>query len=75
MNLVGDANGIAALQELKESSKDYLKFLLQEARTGFERAAEFKSKDGVAYRLSWVAAEQKYVVSRQDEARPIRTPA
>jgi len=66
MNLVGDEGGIAALQEMKTSNKDYLKFMIQEARTVFERHVDFKGGDGVAYRLAWVAAEQKFVVSRRD---------
>ena len=66
MNMVGDEGGIAALQELKESNKDYLKFLIQEARTVFERRVDFKGKDGSAYRLTWEPAEQKLVVSKRE---------
>ena len=69
MNMIGDEGGIAALHELKESNKDYLKFLIQEARTVFERRVDFKGKDGTTYRLTWEPAEQKLVVSRKDAAQ------
>ncbi len=64
MNMVGDEAGIAVLHDMKTSNKDYLKFLIQEARTVFERRVDFKGKDGVQYRLTWEPAEQKLVVSR-----------
>lgn len=70
MNLTGDEHGIAVLHEMSKSSKDYLKFLIQEARTVFERAVDFKSKDGVTYRLSWLAQEQKFVVARKEAPSP-----
>jgi hypothetical protein len=66
MNIVGDEGGMAALQEMKESNKDYLKFLIQEARTVFERRVDFKGKDGTAFRLSWDPAGQTLTVSRKD---------
>lgn len=51
MNLAGDPGGLAALHEMKENNRDYLKFLLQEAKTVFEHHVDFKAKDGTAYRL------------------------
>jgi len=68
MNLVGDAAGLAALLEMKTANKEYLKFLIQEARTVFERHVDFKGRDGASYRLAWVAPEQKFVVSRNESA-------
>jgi hypothetical protein len=64
MNLVGDEAGIAALQDMKTANKEYLKFLIQEARTVFERRVDFKTKDGVSFRLSWDEKEQKFTVAR-----------
>jgi len=66
MNLTGDEGGIAALKEMNTSNKTYLQFLLQEARTVFERRVDFKSKDGVAYRLTWFPQDGKFVVTRAD---------
>ena len=64
MELTGDTGGVAHLQDLKVSNKEYLKFLITEARTVFERHVDFKGKDGVTYRLTWVPQESKLVVSK-----------
>ena len=64
MNLVGDEAGIAVLHDMKESNKDYLKFLIQEARTVFENRVDFKSKEGAVFRMTWVPKEQKFVITR-----------
>ncbi len=64
MELGGDPGGLAALQALRAENRDYLKFLLQEARTVFEGHVDFKAKDGTAFRLSWRPREQKLVVSK-----------
>lgn len=64
MELVGDAEGIAALQELKLHRREYLRFLLQEAQTVFERRVDFQNQAGRTFRLSFVPHERKLVVSR-----------
>ncbi len=64
MNMVGDEAGIAVLQEMKNVNKDYLKFLIQEARTVFEHRVDFKAKDGTTFRLDYDARGQRFVVSR-----------
>lgn len=64
MQLVGDPEGLAALQEMKHSQREYLRFLIQEARTVFERRVDFKSSNGTAFRLTFVPAEGRLVVSR-----------
>ena len=46
MNLTGDPEGLAALKSFQEGNRDYLKFLIQEARTVFEHQVDFKSPDG-----------------------------
>ncbi len=53
MNLVGDADGIAALKQMKEGKRDYLKFLIKEAQTVFEQQVEFKDEGGVKYLLKF----------------------
>lgn len=64
MQLVGDPAGLAALQEMKNTQRDYLRFLIQEARTVFERRVDFKGSDGTAFRLTFVPTEGQLVVSR-----------
>ena len=45
MKFTGDPDGIAALKRMKEGRLEYLKYLLQEARTNFDHTAEFKDED------------------------------
>ncbi len=47
MKFTGDPQGIEELKQIKETRLDYLKYLIQEARTNFYHSAEFKSSDGV----------------------------
>lgn len=65
MQLTGDPDGIAALHELKTGNKEYLRFLIQEARTVFERAVDFKAKDGTAFRLVFDPAAGGFSVVRR----------
>ena len=65
MQIQGDETGIAALHELRASNKDYLKFLIQEARTVFGNTVDFKGKDGTAFRLVWSPKEQAFSVVRK----------
>lgn len=51
MRLVGDTEGIAALKQLVESHRDYLKFLLAEAGSNTDHAASFRGLDGVLWQL------------------------
>jgi len=51
MKIVGDADGIAALKELVSEHRDYLKFLLSEARSSSDHHAPFRSKDGTRWEL------------------------
>jgi hypothetical protein len=51
MNLTGDPAGLAVLKSFQEGNREYLKFLLQEARTVFEHQVDFKGPDGAQYRL------------------------
>jgi hypothetical protein len=45
MKFTGDPEGIAALKKMKETRMEYLKYLLQEARTNFDRTATFKENE------------------------------
>lgn len=65
MQLTGDADGIAVLHEMKTGNREYLKFLIQEARTVFERAVDFKGRDGAAFRLTFEPKDGSFSVSRR----------
>ena len=51
MKLVGDADGIAALKELSQHNRDYLKFLIAEAGTNTTHTASFSGPDGTKWHL------------------------
>ena len=51
MNLTGDPAGLAVLKSFQESNREYLKFLIQEARSVFEHHVDFKGTDGSQFRL------------------------
>ena len=51
MNLAGDPEGLVELKKIKEERKDFLKFLITEAKTSFAREAIFKGSDGRHWRL------------------------
>ncbi len=50
MNLTGDPAGLAVLKSFQEGNRDYLKFLIQEARSVFEHHVDFKGADGAQFR-------------------------
>ena len=51
MKLVGDPDGIAALKELSQHNRDYLKFLIAEAGTNTNHTASFTGPDGTKWHL------------------------
>jgi hypothetical protein len=51
VKLVGDADGIAALKELSQHNRDYLKFLIAEAGTNTDHTASFSGPDGTRWHL------------------------
>lgn len=51
VKLEGDPEGIAALKAMHARDKDYLKFLVGEARTNTDHRAPFRADDGTAYVL------------------------
>jgi hypothetical protein len=54
MKFTGDPQGIEELKQIKENRLDYLKYLIQEARTNFYHTAEFKASDGVTkYQITY----------------------
>jgi hypothetical protein len=65
MNLTGDPDGLAALKSLQEGNRDYLKFLIQEARTVFEHQVDFKAADGSQFRLHFDVKTGGFRVERK----------
>ncbi len=53
MNLTGDPQGLEELRKIKEERKDFLRFLITEAKTSFSRSATFKGSDGRVWKLSF----------------------
>jgi hypothetical protein len=51
MQVVGDPDGVAALKELSSRNRDFLKFLLQEARSSSDHQASFSAADGTRWTL------------------------
>mgnify|MGYP000097262563 CR=1 FL=1 len=62
MNLTGDPDGLQALRQIKEERKDFLKFLITEAKTSFGRFAEFRGADGRRWKMTYVAQRDEMVV-------------
>ena len=46
MKLTGDAEGIAVLKALHAENKEYMKFLVGEAKSNADLKTAFKAKDG-----------------------------
>ncbi|HUS64605.1 MAG TPA: hypothetical protein VMZ28_08695 [Kofleriaceae bacterium] len=51
MQLVGDPEGVAALKELAQNSREFLKFLITEAQTSLNHTAPFTGTDGTKWQL------------------------
>lgn len=65
MNLTGDPDGLAVLKSFQEGKREYLKFLIQEAKSVFENHADFKGPDGTAYRLLYDAKTGHFKVEKR----------
>ena len=62
MELVGHPEGLAELKIIREERKDFLKFLITEAKTSFSRQAEFKGKDGRRWVMKYDGANDRIEV-------------
>lgn len=65
MNLTGDPAGLAVLKSFQEANRDYLKFLIQEARSVFEHHADFKGADGSQFRLIFDVKTGAFTVEKK----------
>jgi hypothetical protein len=61
----GDPDGLAALKALQERNRDYLKFLIQEAKTVFEHHVDFKAEDGAWFRLRFDMRTGAFTVDKK----------
>ena len=65
MKLTGDESGIAILKDMHSTNNDFLKFLLQEAKTSFGNSVDFKSGDGkTSYRLLFDTTSGEFRVEK-----------
>lgn len=51
MQVVGDPEGVAALKAMAAEHRDYLKFLLNEAKSATGHAASFRAADGTRWEV------------------------
>lgn len=51
MQVVGDPEGVAALKALAAEHRDYLKFLLTEAKSATGHTASFRAADGTRWEV------------------------
>jgi hypothetical protein len=51
VKLIGDPEGLAALKELSQHNRDYLKFLITEAGSNTNHTASFTGPDGTKWHL------------------------
>jgi hypothetical protein len=65
MNLTGDPQGLAALKSFQEGNRDYLKFLIQEARSVFEHHVDFKDGAGAPFRLHFDVRTGEFRVEKK----------
>ena len=65
MIMRGDPDGLTALKALQEHNRDYLKFLIQEAKSVFEHHADFKGADGAQFRLVYDVKTGAFTVAKK----------
>ena len=64
MKLSGDPKGVEELRLFKEKDAEYLKFILNEAKTNTDLITTFKSRDGrQKYRLTFHPQTDEFTVS------------
>ncbi|MBW1809544.1 MAG: hypothetical protein JRJ87_15225 [Deltaproteobacteria bacterium] len=67
MNLIGNAVGLKELKIIKEERKDFLRFLITEAKTSFGRSATFKGSDGRTWLLRYHGQRNELEVQLNEE--------
>ncbi len=67
MNLVGDPDGVEQLRKVGAERKEFLKFLITEAKTSLARRAEFKGEDGRRWVISYNAQVDELSVAIKEQ--------
>ncbi len=66
MNLVGNPDGVEELRKISSERKEFLKFLITEAKTSFSRSAEFKGQDGRRWVITYNGQVDELKISPKD---------
>jgi len=65
MKLVGDEDGIRELKKMQAERKDYLKYIITEAKTNTDLSSTFKGSDGeTKYKLIYDRMGQELKVEK-----------
>ena len=65
MKLTGDEKGIALLKSFHETRNDFLKFILQEAKTNFGNSAKFQDEEsGDSFMLHYEPSSGEFKVEK-----------
>jgi hypothetical protein len=68
MELTGDPTGLDELKKIREQRKDFLRFLITEAKTSFRRYAIFNGSDGRRWKLSFIGQRDELEVQLATDA-------
>ncbi len=68
MKLAGDPAGLEELKKMNAERKDFLKFLITEAKTSLVRAAFFKGSDGSRWKLVYHGEKDELEINPSDES-------
>jgi uncharacterized protein (DUF736 family) len=65
MKLVGDPDGLEELKKMQTERKDYLKYIITEAKTNTDLSTTFRSSDGqTKYKIIYNRAAQELSVEK-----------
>ena len=65
MKLVGDRDGIEELKKMQQERKDYLKYIITEAKTNTDLSTTFRSADQERkYKLTYNRLSQELTVEK-----------
>jgi hypothetical protein len=65
VKLSGDPEGVEELKKINQERKDYLKYLITEAKTNTDLSTTFKSLDGTRkYKITYDRMNQELTVAK-----------